>query len=142
VYTVDLMNIPSGNSVLNIMVDGHMSISKNYFKVTLFKYVKMRCLRETHLLQLQGRRIIQARTQHESDSSVCYYLHEATCFSEGSFDFQHNIRCYTRFVPKVNVLIFLCTTLERSISLMYIGGFVMTLPACRYLFKLDRLSLS
>jgi hypothetical protein len=44
-----------------------------------------------------------------------------------------------KFVPKVRVLIFLCT---HTTSLMYIGELVVTLAACTYLFKLDRLSLS
>jgi hypothetical protein len=48
----------------------------------------------------------------------------------------------TRSVPKVSVLSFLCTTWESSTSLMYNGELVMTLAACTYLFKLNRLSLS
>jgi transposase len=49
---------------------------------------------------------------------------------------------YTMFVTKVRVLIFLCTSWESSTSLMYIGELIMTLAACTYLFKLNRLSLS
>ena len=44
---------------------------------------------------------------------------------------------HRRFVPKVSVLIFLCTNWQRSTSLMYIGTLVMTLAACPYLFQLD-----
>ena len=46
------------------------------------------------------------------------------------------------FVPKVSVLIFLCTNWQRSTSLMYIGTLVVTLAACPYLFQLDWLSQS
>ena len=48
----------------------------------------------------------------------------------------------TWFVPKVSVLIFLCTNWQRSTSLMYIGTLVVTLAACPYLFQLDWLSQS
>ena len=44
---------------------------------------------------------------------------------------------YTWFVPKVSVLIFICTNWQRSTSLMYIGTLVVTLVACPYLFQLD-----
>ena len=47
---------------------------------------------------------------------------------------------YTWFVPKVSVLIFLCTNWQRNTSLMYIGTLVVTLAACPYLFQLDWLS--
>ena len=57
--------------------------------------------------------------------------------------------CYNRtvcvctwFVPKVSVLIFLCTNWQHSTSLMYIGTLVVTLAACPYLFQLDGLSQS
>ena len=46
------------------------------------------------------------------------------------------------FVPKVSVLIFLCTNWQRSFSLMYIGTLIVTLAACPYLFQLDWLSQS
>ena len=46
----------------------------------------------------------------------------------------------TWFVPKVSVLIFLCTNWQHSTSLMYIGTLVVTLAACPYLFQLDWLS--
>ena len=46
------------------------------------------------------------------------------------------------FVPKVTVLIFLCTNWQCSTSLMYIGTLVVTLAACPYLFQLDWLSQS
>ena len=49
---------------------------------------------------------------------------------------------HTRFVPKVSVLIFVCTNWQGSTSLMYIGTLVVTLPACPYLFQLDWLSQS
>ena len=48
----------------------------------------------------------------------------------------------TWFVPKVSVLIFLCTNWQRSTSFMYIGTLVVTLAACPYLFQLDWLSQS
>jgi hypothetical protein len=80
---------------------------------------------------------------------------EANCFNIPIFmsthTFTHTSICEgngfryvtsTSFVPKVSVLIFLCTTWERTTSLMYIGELVMILAACTYLFKLDRLSLS
>ena len=50
-------------------------------------------------------------------------------------------KAYTWFVPKVSVLIFLCTNWQRSTS-MYIGMLVVTLTACPYLFQLDWLSQS
>ena len=50
--------------------------------------------------------------------------------------------CFTWFVPKVSVLIFLCTNWKRSTSLMYIGTLVVTLAACPYLFQQDWLSQS
>ena len=52
------------------------------------------------------------------------------------------IRVHTWFVPKVSVLIFLCTNWQRSTLLMYIGTLVVTLVACPYLFQLDWLSQS
>ena len=48
----------------------------------------------------------------------------------------------TWFVPKVSLLIFLCTNWQRSTSLMYIGMLVVTLSAYLYLFQLDWLSQS
>ena len=48
----------------------------------------------------------------------------------------------TWFVPKVSVLIFLCTNWQRSTSLMYIGTLVVTLAACPYLYQLDWFSKS
>ena len=46
------------------------------------------------------------------------------------------------FVPKVSVLIFLCTNWQHSTSLMYIGMLVVTSAACPYLFQPDWLSQS
>jgi hypothetical protein len=56
--------------------------------------------------------------------------------------FDHCATADTWFVPKLSVLIFLCTNWQRSTSLMYIGTFVVTLAACPYLFQLDWLSQS
>jgi len=39
-----------------------------------------------------------------------------------------------RVVPKVSVLIFLCTNWKCSASMMYIGALVVTLASCPYLF--------
>ena len=47
---------------------------------------------------------------------------------------------YMWFVPKVSVLIFLCTNWQSSTSLMYISTLVVTVAACPYLFQLDWLS--
>jgi len=41
--------------------------------------------------------------------------------------------CHTWFVPKVSVVIFLCTNWQRSTSLIYICTLVVTLAACPYL---------
>ena len=49
---------------------------------------------------------------------------------------------YTWFVPKLSILIFLCTNWQHSTSLMYIGTLVVILAACPYLFQLDWLSHS
>ena len=49
---------------------------------------------------------------------------------------------HTWFVPKVSVLIFLCTNWQCSTSLMFIGTLVVTLAACPYSFQLDWLSQS
>ena len=54
----------------------------------------------------------------------------------------HDTTQHTWFVPKVSVLIFLCTNLQCSTSLMCIGTLVVTLAACPYLFQLDWLSQS
>ena len=55
---------------------------------------------------------------------------------------RHTIFYCMWFVPKVSVLIFLCTNWQRSTSLMYIGTWVVTFAACPYLFQLDLLSQS
>jgi len=48
----------------------------------------------------------------------------------------------TWFVPKVSVLIFLCTNWQRNTSLMHIGTLVVTLAVCPYFFQWDWLSQS
>ena len=40
----------------------------------------------------------------------------------------------TWFVPKVSVLIFLCTNWQRTTSLMYVDTLVVTLAVCPFLF--------
>ena len=60
----------------------------------------------------------------------------------GRYRLSARMLLHTWFVPKVSVLIFLCTNWQRSTSLMYIGTLVVTLTACPYLFHLDWLSQS
>ena len=78
------------------------------------------------------------------DDDMMIYLLTAIGLTPGGINAVHiyTQTIHTWFVPKVSVLIFLCTNWQCSISLIYIGMLVVTLTACPYLFQLDWLSQS
>ena len=101
--------------------------------LSAFRQLKLKTMKELIIVkvpvQVRWSKALNKQRVHQRKLVITYRV------------YHRDLILHTWFVPKVSVLIFLCTNCQRSTS-MYIGKLVVNLAACPYLFQLDWLSQS